>query len=66
MKNKFTITDGKIADGNNAVLPPEEEIIEPIQNSLYATGRFLTEECTELAIGILTYLNESGYKVVRK
>jgi hypothetical protein len=47
-------------------LPSEEDIREPIQNALYATRNFLTDECTELADGILTYLNDYGFKVVRQ
>ena len=47
-------------------LPSEEDIREPIQNALYATRHFLTDECTELADGILDYLNDAGFKVVRQ
>jgi hypothetical protein len=47
-------------------LPSNEEIREPIQNALYATDILTTDQCTELADGILTYLNEVGYKVVRQ
>lgn len=51
--------------GVSVSLPSDEEIREPIQNALYSTDRFMTHECTELSDGILTYLNEAGYKVVR-
>ena len=47
-------------------LPSEEEIREPIQNAIYATGSYTTDQCTEFADGILTYLTEAGYKVVRQ
>ena len=47
-------------------LPSDEEIREPIQNAIYATGSYTTDQCTEFADGILTYLNEAGYKVVRQ
>ena len=47
-------------------LPSDEEIREPIENALYSTDRLTTDQCTELADGILTYLNESGLKVVRQ
>ncbi|MBP8993931.1 MAG: hypothetical protein KBG30_08980 [Bacteroidales bacterium] len=47
-------------------LPSEEDIREPIQNALYATRHFLTDQCTELADGILDYLNDAGFKVVRQ
>jgi hypothetical protein len=46
--------------------PSDEDIREPIQNAIYATGRFTTDQCTEFADGILTYLNEAGFKVVRQ
>ena len=48
------------------LLPSEEEIREPIQNALYATRNFFTDECTELSIGILEYLQDAGFKVVRQ
>ena len=51
---------------DNLSSPSDEEIREPIQNALYATDRLTTDQCTELAVGILTYLNEAGYKVVRQ
>lgn len=66
---------GKNVDLKSAALPvfddscsfhSEKEIREPIQNALYATGNFLTDECTELATGILEYLQDAGYKVVRQ
>jgi len=47
-------------------LPSDEEIREPIQNAIYATGSYTTDQCTEFSDGILTYLNEAGFKVVRK
>ena len=40
-------------------LPSKEEILsEPIENALYATGRFTTDQCTELANGIIMYLDD--------
>lgn len=47
-------------------LPSDEEIREPIQNAIYATGSYTTDQCTEFADGILTYLDEAGFKVVRQ
>jgi hypothetical protein len=47
-------------------LPSEEEVREPIENALHGTGNFFTYECTKLASGILEYLNDHGYKIVRK
>lgn len=40
-----------------------EEILEPIQNALYATNRFTTDECNTLADGILMYLKDAGYSI---
>lgn len=42
----------------------EETVREPIENALYSTGKFTTEDCTELAKGILQYINEHGLKVI--
>ena len=38
---------------------------EPIENALYATGIFLTDEASDLADGIMTYLKEAGFKIVK-
>lgn len=43
----------------------DESILEPIQNALYAAG-FSTDSCTTLADGILLYLKDYGYAVVRQ
>jgi hypothetical protein len=67
-------SDGECSDENSGLnipvvsisLPSDEEIREPIQNAIYATGSYTTDQCTEFADGILTYLNEAGYKVVRQ
>lgn len=40
----------------------DEEIKEPIQDALYATGKFTTDECDELSNGILQYLKETWLK----
>ena len=34
------------------------DLSEPIQDALYATGRFTTDECETLCEGILLYINE--------
>jgi hypothetical protein len=39
--------------------------IEPIENALYATGRFLTTEATDLAEGILEYLKDSEFEIIK-
>jgi len=54
--NNSTEIIEKIVSG---LLPSNEEIREPIQNAIYATERFTTDQCTEFADGILTYLNEA-------
>ena len=43
----------------------DEEMREPIENALYATKRFLTTQATELAEGILDYLKDAGFTIVR-
>lgn len=43
----------------------DEEMREPIENALYATKRFLTTEATELSEGILEYLKNAGFTIVR-
>lgn len=45
-------------------LPLECEIREPIEDALYATGKFTTTDCTDLAEGILQYLADAKMKVV--
>ena len=42
-----------------------EEIREPIENAIYATNRFLTTEATDLAEGIIQYIKDAGYSIVR-
>ena len=44
---------------------PDEEMREPIENALYATKRFLTTQATDLAEGILEYLKDAGFTIVR-
>jgi hypothetical protein len=53
-----------IADVSVSVLS-DEEMREPIENALYATGRFLTTQATDLAEGIILYLKDAGYTIVR-
>ena len=56
----------------NGVLPcvsvsvlSDEEMREPIENALYATKRFLTTQATDLAEGIIQYIKDAGYTIVR-
>lgn len=53
-----------IADVSVSVLS-DEEMREPIENALYATRRFLTTQATDLAEGILEYIKDAGYTIVR-
>jgi len=43
----------------------DEEIREPIENALYATKHFLPSQATDLANGIIQYIKEAGFKIVR-
>lgn len=43
----------------------DEEMREPIENALYATRRFLTTQATDLAEGIIQYIKDAGYIIVR-
>lgn len=43
----------------------DEDVLEPIQNALYATHAFSLDDCTGLASGILSYLKEAGFAIVR-
>jgi len=38
----------------------DEEMAEPVQDALYATGRFTIDECNVLTEGILMYIKERG------
>lgn len=69
MKNEAEKIDNQQGNG---VLPcvsvsvlSDEEMREPIENALYATRRFLTTQATDLAEGILEYLKDAGYTIVR-
>ncbi len=42
-----------------------EDALEPIQNALYATHAFSLDDCTGLSNGILSYLKEAGFAIVR-
>ena len=53
-----------IADVSVSVLS-DEEIREPIENALYSTNRFHLEQATDLAEGILEYIKDAGYSIVR-
>lgn len=46
--------------------PGDEEVRTPIQDALYATSKFTTDDCTLLADGILMYLKDAGMGIVRQ
>jgi len=39
----------------------EDDLRTAIENALYATHRFLTTDCSDLADGILLYMKDAGY-----
>lgn len=43
----------------------EEEKLEPIENALYATKHFTVQQCTDLAEGILLYIKDNKYDIVK-
>ena len=45
--------------------PSKEEILEPIQDALYATGIFTPLVCVGLAESILQYIENAGYSVIK-
>jgi len=45
-------------------LPSDEEVRTPIQDALYATGKFTTDDCDTLSDGILQYIKDAGMKVI--
>lgn len=64
MMNKEQKPKSCQADVSGSVLS-DEEMREPIENALYATKRFLTTQATDLAEGILEYLKDAGFTIVR-
>ena len=44
----------------------KEIVSEPVQNALYSTGNFTTDQCTQLAEGILLFLDDAGYELSKK
>lgn len=43
----------------------KEEKLESIENALYSTKRFTVKQCTDLADGILLYINDNGCDIVK-
>ena len=44
----------------------EDILKEAVENALYSTGRFTTDQCTDLAEGIIIYIKDSGLKISRQ
>lgn len=44
--------------GHEYAAEVSRELQEPIENALYATGKFTTDECMELTEGIIQYVKE--------
>jgi hypothetical protein len=42
----------------------DETATAPIQDALYATGKFTTDDCSTLADGILQYIRDAGFSIV--
>ena len=42
----------------------DETTVTPIQDALYATGRFSTDDCSNLADGILQYIKDAKMSIV--
>jgi hypothetical protein len=49
-----------VADNSGDILK------EAVENALYATGRFTTDQCTNLSEGIVLYIKDSGLKISRQ
>ena len=53
-KNKADVNKRFLFDG-----------INHIEDALYATGRFTTIQCSQLADGIMQYIKDGGYALIR-
>ena len=43
----------------------DERALEPIQDAIYATGRFTTADCDKIANGIIDYLRTAGMNIYK-
>ena len=43
----------------------QEEISTLIQDALHATGRISVEQCDQLTSGMLEYINQAGFRIVK-
>ena len=60
----WKVCDAVIAgSGENHV--DDERALEPIQDAIYATGRFTTADCDKIANGIIDYLRTAGMNIYK-
>jgi len=43
----------------------DEKALAPIQDAIYATGRFTTADCDKIANGIIDYLRTAGMNIYK-
>ena len=51
---------------NKKIIIMNKEAHEPIEDALYATGNFTTGECEQLTEGIIRYILDAGYVIVKQ
>jgi len=44
----------------------EDEKLTPVEDALYATGKFTPEQCTKIAKGILLYLDDANIMLMKQ
>ncbi len=59
--NKNVTEQLRLHNVSKSLTSKEEILFEPISNALYATNRFTTDQCTDLANGIIQYIDD--YKI---
>lgn len=59
-------SNGSKPDDSGVVFLDVETATEPIQNALYATGEFTTDDSNLLADDILEYINDAGYNIIKR
>lgn len=48
---------------DNSIEPDLQEVLE---NALYSTGNFMTDQCTDIAEGLIIYIKDHGFKISRQ
>ena len=59
-------SESELKDGLVLVKVDEDIAAAPIANALFSTGRFTTEECSDLAEGILVFIDDHDLVVAKK